>query len=102
MKYFAPLLYQACSQDFQNGGYMGVDVHVCMHKHARLGQSEAMFPQEILEMRCSEITSKAILEQKQSRSSYMARGVLHIIFDCERMHLLTGGVTSLGRQLQLN
>ena len=54
--------------------------------------------------------------QKQSCSSYMARGVLHPIFGCPRMHLLSqltsnskrdgtkvgrtaGGVTSLGRQL---
>ena len=33
-----------------------------------------MLPQE-----CSEIASEAILGQKQSRSSYMARGVLHPI-----------------------
>ena len=33
------------------------------------------------EIRCSEIVSEAILEQKQNRSSYMARRVLHQIFD---------------------
>ena len=32
------------------------------------------------EIRCSEIASEAILGQKLSRSSYMARGVLHPIF----------------------
>ena len=46
----------------------------CMHKHARLGGSGGMLPQEILENRCSEIASEAILGQKQNRSSYMARG----------------------------
>ena len=44
-----------------------------------------MLPQEI---RCSEIASEAILGQKQSRSSYMARGILHPIFGCPRLHLL--------------
>ena len=34
------------------------------------------------EIRCSEITSEAILGQKQSRSSYMAHRVLHPSFDC--------------------
>ena len=33
------------------------------------------------EIRCSEIASEAILEQKQNCSSYMACGVLHQIFD---------------------
>ena len=41
-----------------------------------------MPPQEILEIRCSEIASVAILGQKQSHSSYMAHGVLHPIFGC--------------------
>ena len=36
-----------------------------------------MLPSKILEIRCSEIAFEAILGQKQSRSSYMARGVLH-------------------------
>ena len=39
-------------------------------------------------VRCSEIASEAILGQKQSRSSYIVRGVLHPIFGCPRMHLL--------------
>ena len=34
-----------------------------------------MLPQKILEIRCSEIASVAILGQKQSRSSYMAHRV---------------------------
>ena len=42
-----------------------------------------------LEIRCSEIASEAILGQKQSCSSYMARGVLHPIFGCPHMHLLS-------------
>ena len=73
---------------------------VCMHKHARLGGSGGICsPRRFLEIRCSMIASEAILGQKQSRSSYMACGVLHLIFGCARMHLLTSGVTSLGRQL---
>ena len=48
-----------------------------------------MLPQEILEIRCSEIASEAILGQKQSCSSYMACGVLHPIFGCSCMHLLS-------------
>ena len=44
----------------------------------------------VLEIRCSEIASEAILEQEQSRSSYIARGVLHPIFGCHAcMHLLS-------------
>ena len=46
-------------------------------------------PPGFLEMRCSEIASEAILGQKQSRSSYMARGVLHPIFGCPFVHLLS-------------
>ena len=60
-------------------------MHVCMgkqvSKHATLGG--------LLEIRCSEIVSEAILGQKQSCSTYMARGVLHLIFGCSCMHLLT-------------
>ena len=76
------------------------DLYVFMHKHARLGGSE--------------ITSETILGQKQSHSSYMAYGVLHPIFGCPGMHLLShltsdfceskskvgrtaGGMTSLGQ-----
>ena len=64
---------QARSQDFLEGG---------LHKHARVGGSGGMLPQENVEIRCSEIASEAILGQKQSRSSYMARGELHPIFGC--------------------
>ena len=39
-------------------------------------------PGNFLEIRCSEIASVAMLRQKQRRSSYMARGVLHLIFGC--------------------
>ena len=71
-----------------------------MHKHVRLGGSGSICsPRRFLEIRCSMIASEAILGQKQSHSSYMACGVLYVIFGCARMHLLTGGVTSLGRQL---
>ena len=45
------------------------DVYVCMHKHGRLGGSGGMLPQEILEIRSSEVPSEAILGQKQSRNT---------------------------------
>ena len=38
----------------------------------------ACSPRKILEIWCSEIASKAILGQMQSRSSYMAHGVLYL------------------------
>ena len=56
------------------------DVYVCMHKHVRLGGIWGHTPSEKLEIRCSEIASEAILEQKQSCSSYMAHRVLHPFF----------------------
>ena len=51
----------------------------------------ACSPRKILEIRSSEIVSEDILGQKQSRSSYMARGVSHPIFGCLHtgMHLLS-------------
>ena len=64
----------------------------CMHKHARLGGLEACSPRKILEISCTEIasdSSEAILGHKRSRSNYMDRGVLHPIFGCSRMHLLS-------------
>ena len=61
-----------------------------LHKHARLGGSGGMLPQEIfLEIRCSGIASEDILGQKHSHTSYSARGVLHLIFSCPCMHLLS-------------
>ena len=45
------------------------DLCVCVHKHARLGGMGACSPRKI---RCSEIVSEAILEQKQSHISYTA------------------------------
>ena len=63
-----------------------------------------MLPQrQFLEIRCSEIASEAILWQKQSGSSYMARGVLHPIFDCAYickaswLGILTREGTTVGR-----
>ena len=61
------------------------DACVCMHASMTRGVW-GMFPQEI---RCSEIASEEILGQKQSRSSYMACGVLHPIYGCPCMHLLS-------------
>ena len=60
-----------------------------MDKNASLGGSGGMLPQEILEIRCSEIASQAIFGQKQSCSSYMALEVLHATFGCPFMHLLS-------------
>ena len=41
-------------------------------------------------IRCSEIASEAILEQKQSVvAKHMACGALHPIFGCQCMHLLS-------------
>ena len=60
-----------------------------MHKHGRVGGLGACSPRKFLEIRCSEIASEAILGQKQSRSSYTARGVLHPIFGCPCVHLLS-------------
>ena len=42
-----------------------------LHKRTRLGESGGMLPHE-----CSEIASEAILGQRQSFNSYLARGVL--------------------------
>ena len=50
------------------------DLYVCMHKHARLRGSGDMLPQKIF---LNYMLS--ILVQKQSHSSYMARGELHSI-----------------------
>ena len=60
-----------------------------LYKHTRLGVSGGMVPQEIFEIRCSEIASEAILGQKHSYNSYLARGVLHLIFSSRCMRLLS-------------
>ena len=44
-----------------------------MQKHARLGGLGACSHRKIFEIRCFEITSEAILGQKQSRSSLVPR-----------------------------
>ena len=68
-------------------------MHVCMH--ARLGGGGGgggwghAPPGNFFKIGCSEIASEAILGQKQSRSSCVARGVLHPIFGCPCMHLLS-------------
>ena len=65
---------QACSQDFQKGGYMDVESVCCMHNHVKVGGSGGMFP---LKVRCSAIAFEAILGQKQSRSiGYVAHRVI--------------------------
>ena len=73
---------QARSQEFYKGGFTLVSDYC---KHERLGGPRGILPQEILEIRCSEIVSEAIFGQKQSCSSYIAHGVLHPIFDCPYM-----------------
>ena len=53
-----------------------VYMYLCMHGYRDLG---ACSPRKFVEIRCSEISnSEAILGQKQSHSSYMARRVLGI------------------------
>ena len=64
-------------------------MNVCMHKDARLGGLGACSPRKILEIRCSEVASEAILGQKRSRSNYMDHEVLHPIFGYSRTHLLS-------------
>ena len=46
-------------------------------------------PGNYFKIRCSEIASEAILGQKLSRSGYMALRVLHPIFGCPYMYLLS-------------
>ena len=57
-----------------------------LYKHTRLGGLGACSPRKF---RCPEIASEAILGQKHSHTSYLARGVLHPIFSCRCMHLLS-------------
>ena len=72
------------------------DLYVCMHKHARLEGMGARSPREIFTR--SEIASEAILGQKQSRSSYMVCRVLHPIFGCPCMHLLSQLTSNLHKR----
>ena len=60
-----------------------------LHKDTRLQGSGGMLPQEFLEIRCSEITSVVILGLKNSHTNYLAHRVLHPIFSCPCMHLLS-------------
>ena len=70
-----------------------------LQKHARLGGSGGMLPQESLEIICSEIASEAILGQKQSHISYLAHGVLHPNFGCHAcMHLLSQLTSNLHKR----
>ena len=68
---------------------MSFYIYGCMNMHARGVWPGACSPRKFLEIRCSEIASEAILGQKQSGSSYMARGAMHPIFGCSCMHLLS-------------
>ena len=60
-----------------------------LHKDTRLGGLGACSPRKVLEIRCSEIASEVILGLKNSHSSYLAHRVLHPIFGCPCMHLLS-------------
>ena len=71
---------------FLEGGLHGCLIWISIQD---LGDLGACSPRKFLEIRYSEVASEAILEQKQSRSSYTARRVLHPIFGCPCMHLLT-------------
>ena len=55
------------------------DLYVRMQPYKIRGSGGHAPPRKFLEIRRSEIASEAILGQKQSRSSYMARGVEEII-----------------------
>ena len=58
--------------------------------HVRLGGSGGMVPgRKLFEIRCSEIASQAILSQKQSRSSYMARRVPYLLDQTPRLHFIS-------------
>ena len=81
-------LFRPVARIFRRAVTCVSDVNVYMHKHARLGGSGGMLPKKNF-IRCSEIASEAILGQQQSRCSYMDRGVLHPIFGCSRMCLLS-------------
>ena len=59
-----------------------VCMYACIIKDSRVVGSGGMLPKEILEIRCSEIASEAILGQKQSCSMYIAHRVLHPGFGC--------------------
>ena len=57
------------------------DVYVRMYKQASVqdkGGLGACTTRKFLEIRCSDIASEAILDQKQSCSSYMARHFLAV------------------------
>ena len=56
-------------------------VYVCMYASIQdyRGGLGACSPRKLLETRCSEIASEAVLRQKQSHCSYMACGVLHAL-----------------------
>ena len=67
------------------------DLCVCIHKQVRVGGAAWGHapPENVLEIRCSEIVFEVILGQKQSRSSYMVHRVFHPIFGFPCMHLLS-------------
>ena len=72
------LTIQAPSQDFQEGGYVDVCcVALACKTRGVWGRTP---PGKFLKIRCFEIASEAILGQKQSDSSYLARRVLLLIF----------------------
>ena len=60
-----------------------------LHKDTRLGGPGACSPRKFIEIRCSEINSEVILGMKNSYTSYLAHRVLHSIFSCPCMHLLS-------------
>ena len=59
---------------------------MCMYAWINIKDWGTCTPTKI---RCSETASEAILEQKQSRNSYMACKVLHPVISCPYMHLLS-------------
>ena len=74
---------------FRRGVTQRSDVYI-MHKHAcKIRDLGASSHRTFLEIRCSEIASEAIFGHKMSYSSDMALGLLHSIFGCPCLHLIS-------------
>ena len=97
-RHYSPVnnVYRPVARIFRRGVTWVYDVYVCMHEqstnhmhtHARLEGFGGMLPQEILlEIRCSEIASEAILGQKQNRSAWLTINCIR--FFAVHVHLLS-------------
>ena len=69
-----------------------IDVYVCIYNHAKVGGvwgHAPPLPRKVLEIKCPEIASETILGENQSHIIYMVCRVVHQIFGCPYMHLLS-------------